>query len=40
MTHQQRPLETGFTPATTASEVMRGIDLTTKNVIVTGGHGR
>ncbi len=40
MTHQQRPLDTGFTPAATAREVLRGIDLTTKNVIVTGGHGR
>ena len=40
MTHQQRPLGTGFTAASTAGEVLRGIDLTGKNVIVTGGHGR
>lgn len=40
MTHQQRPLGTGFTAASTADEVLRGIDLTGKNVIVTGGHGR
>jgi NAD(P)-dependent dehydrogenase (short-subunit alcohol dehydrogenase family) len=40
MTHQQRPLETGFTAASTADEVLRGVDLTGKNVIVTGGHGR
>jgi NAD(P)-dependent dehydrogenase (short-subunit alcohol dehydrogenase family) len=40
MTHQQRPLGTGFTASSTAEEVLRGIDLTGKNVIVTGGHGR
>jgi NAD(P)-dependent dehydrogenase (short-subunit alcohol dehydrogenase family) len=40
MTHHQRPLGTGFTAASTASEVLRGIDLTGKNVIVTGGNGR
>ncbi len=40
MTHQQRPLATGFTAASTAEEVLRGVDLTGKNVIVTGGHGR
>lgn len=40
MNHQQRPLETGFTAASTADEVLRGIDLSGKNVIVTGGHGR
>ncbi len=40
MTHHQRPLGTGFTAASTAGEVLRGLDLTGKNVIVTGGHGR
>jgi len=40
MTHLQHPLETGFTAASTAGEVLRGVDLTGKNVIVTGGHGR
>ncbi len=38
MTHKQQPLGTGFTPASTASDVVAGIDLTGKNVIVTGGH--
>ena len=40
MTHPQRPLGTGFTAASTAADVLRGLDLTGKNVIVTGGHGR
>lgn len=40
MTHQQHPLETGFTAASTANEILRDLDLTGKNVIVTGGHGR
>jgi NAD(P)-dependent dehydrogenase (short-subunit alcohol dehydrogenase family) len=35
---KQHPLGTGFTPASTAEEVIAGIDLTGKNVIVTGGH--
>ncbi|MCP2265766.1 SDR family NAD(P)-dependent oxidoreductase [Promicromonospora thailandica] len=34
----QHPLGTGFTPASTADDVLRGIDLTGTNVIVTGGH--
>lgn len=38
MTNQQRPLGSGFTAASTADDVVRGIDLTGKNVIVTGGH--
>jgi NAD(P)-dependent dehydrogenase (short-subunit alcohol dehydrogenase family) len=37
-THDQHPIGTGFTPATTAEEVIDGIDLTGKNVVVTGGH--
>src|ERR1700749_2983466 len=40
MTHQQRPLGTGFTASSAAFEGLRGLDLTGKNVIVTGGHGR
>lgn len=36
-THQQ-PIGTGFTAAATAEEVVAGIDLTGKNVIITGGH--
>ncbi|WP_129783517.1 SDR family NAD(P)-dependent oxidoreductase [Promicromonospora panici] len=38
MTHQQHPIGTGFTPASTADDVLAGIDLTGKNVIVTAGH--
>lgn len=38
MTHKQHPLKTGFTAAATADEVLVGIDLSGKNVIVTGGH--
>jgi len=38
MTYKQHPLGTPFTPAATADEVLAGIDLTNKNVIVTGGH--
>lgn len=38
MTHKQHPIGTGFTAASTADEVLAGIDLSGKNVIVTGGH--
>ncbi|MGE6763750.1 SDR family NAD(P)-dependent oxidoreductase [Corallococcus interemptor] len=38
MTHQQHPLGTGFTAASTAGEVIAGIDLKDRNVIITGGH--
>ncbi|MGN9788615.1 SDR family NAD(P)-dependent oxidoreductase [Nonomuraea sp. ZG12] len=38
MTHKQHPLKSGFTAASTAGEVLRGIDLSGKNVVVTGGH--
>ena len=38
MTHKQHPLGTSFTPASTADDVLAGIDLTGRNVIVTGGH--
>ncbi|OCX53384.1 oxidoreductase [Mucilaginibacter sp. PPCGB 2223] len=34
----QHPLSSGFNAASTASEVMEGIDLTGKNAIVTGGN--
>ncbi|WP_024805614.1 SDR family NAD(P)-dependent oxidoreductase [Nocardia sp. BMG51109] len=37
-TQQQHPIGSGFTAASTAEEVLRGIDLSGKNVIVTGGH--
>ncbi|HTJ84671.1 MAG TPA: SDR family NAD(P)-dependent oxidoreductase [Polyangiaceae bacterium] len=38
MAHHQHPLGSGFTAASTADDVIQGIDLTGKNVIVTGGH--
>ena len=38
MTHKQHPLRTPFTPASTADEVLAGIDLAGRNAIVTGGH--
>jgi NAD(P)-dependent dehydrogenase (short-subunit alcohol dehydrogenase family) len=38
MTQKQHPLGSGFTAASTADEVLAGIDLTGTNVIVTGGH--
>lgn len=36
--HAQRPLGTGLSPASTATDILAGIDLTGKNAIVTGGH--
>lgn len=38
MTHQQQPVGSGFTAASTAEDVLAGRDLRGKNVIVTGGH--
>jgi NAD(P)-dependent dehydrogenase (short-subunit alcohol dehydrogenase family) len=38
LTHQQHPIGSGFTAASTVDDVLAGIDLTGKNVIVTGGH--
>lgn len=38
MNQHQAPLGTPFTPASTAEEVIEGIDLTGKNIIVTAGH--
>ena len=38
MTHKQHPIGSGFTAASTADDVLVGINLTGKNVIVTGGH--
>lgn len=35
---EQRPLHSGFGPETTAEEIMAGIDLTGKTVVITGGH--
>ncbi|HEY0447812.1 SDR family NAD(P)-dependent oxidoreductase [Actinophytocola sp.] len=38
MTQQQHPIGSGFTAASTADEVLKGIDLSGTNVVVTGGH--
>ncbi|HEV7976388.1 SDR family NAD(P)-dependent oxidoreductase [Amycolatopsis sp.] len=38
MTHKQHPIGTGFTAASTVDDILAGIDLTGKNVVVTGGH--
>lgn len=38
MTHKQHPIGSGFPAASTADDVLAGIDLTGKNVVVTGGH--
>ena len=38
MTHKQHPIGAPFTPASTADEVLDGVDLTGKNAVVTGGH--
>lgn len=38
MSHDQHPIPSPFTPASTADEVLAGIDLTGQQVIVTGGH--
>jgi NAD(P)-dependent dehydrogenase (short-subunit alcohol dehydrogenase family) len=37
-TTKQQPIGFGFTPASTADDVLAGIDLSGTNVIVTGGH--
>jgi NAD(P)-dependent dehydrogenase (short-subunit alcohol dehydrogenase family) len=38
MTSKQQPIGSGFTAASTADDVLAGLDLTGTNVIVTGGH--
>ncbi len=38
MTTQQQPIQSGFSETSTASQVISGIDLHGKTVIVTGGH--
>jgi NAD(P)-dependent dehydrogenase (short-subunit alcohol dehydrogenase family) len=38
MTQKQRPIGSGFTAASTADDVLKGIDLSGTNVVVTGGH--
>ena len=38
MTSRQHPLHSGFDAASTASDVLAGLDLHGKTAIVTGGH--
>ncbi|CAA0110486.1 Aklaviketone reductase DauE [Mycolicibacterium vanbaalenii] len=38
MTNKQHPIGSGFTAASTAEEVVNGIDLSGRNVVVTAGH--
>ena len=38
MTQKQHPIGSGFTAASTTDEVIAGIDLSGRNVVVTGGH--
>lgn len=38
MTQKQHPIGSGFTAASTAEEVLDGIDLSGTNVVITGGH--
>lgn len=38
MTTSQAPIRSGFGPASTAAEVIAGIDLTGKHIVVTGGY--
>ncbi|WP_327657914.1 SDR family NAD(P)-dependent oxidoreductase [Streptomyces sp. NBC_00483] len=38
MTTKQRPIGSGFTPASTADDVLADVDLTGKYAVVTGGH--
>jgi len=38
VTQKQHPIGTGFTAASTTDDVLKGIDLTGLNVVVTGGH--
>ncbi len=38
MSHHQHPLGTPFAPDATADDILAGLDLAGRNVIVTGGH--
>jgi NAD(P)-dependent dehydrogenase (short-subunit alcohol dehydrogenase family) len=38
MAHKQHPLGTGFTAASTADDVLAGLDLSGTNIVITGGH--
>ncbi|OII11195.1 oxidoreductase [Curtobacterium sp. MCBA15_009] len=40
MTTNQHPIPTPFTAASTAADVLDGVDLDGRHVVVTGGHGR
>ncbi|MGH3267331.1 MAG: SDR family NAD(P)-dependent oxidoreductase, partial [Trebonia sp.] len=37
-THKQNPIGSGFSAASTADDVLAGIDLSGRHVVVTGGH--
>ncbi|TCP50136.1 NAD(P)-dependent dehydrogenase (short-subunit alcohol dehydrogenase family) [Tamaricihabitans halophyticus] len=36
--HKQHPISSGFTASSTAEDVLAGIDLSGRNVLITGGH--
>jgi NAD(P)-dependent dehydrogenase (short-subunit alcohol dehydrogenase family) len=38
MNHKQHPIDSGFAPASTADDILASIDLTGRNVVITGGH--
>jgi NADP-dependent 3-hydroxy acid dehydrogenase YdfG len=38
MDTEQKPLKSGFGPQTTAKEIVSGLDLRGKVIVVTGGH--
>lgn len=38
MTHRQHPIGSGFTAGSTADDVLAGLDLSDRNVVITGGH--
>jgi NADP-dependent 3-hydroxy acid dehydrogenase YdfG len=38
MDTEQKPLKSGFGPQTTAEEIVSGLDLRGKVIVVTGGH--
>ncbi|WP_413812642.1 SDR family NAD(P)-dependent oxidoreductase [Streptomyces sp. OE57] len=40
MTTRQHPIGSGFTAASTATDVLAGVDLSGREVIITGGHSR
>ncbi|WP_166982828.1 SDR family NAD(P)-dependent oxidoreductase [Paramicrobacterium fandaimingii] len=38
MAHLQHPVESGFSASSTVDEVLEGVDLSGRNVVITGGH--